>query len=383
MRTRMPVVAALGVLCISFLLIAEDASAVSQWARKEGVTCQVCHQGFPRLNAVGQKYMEDGYTMDTPGQLEDKGYFDTVKDLLGFRLNADVVRYDTTSEELSFGSTPWLQFFVAGQFAKDFTIFIEYETSTHSSHFSWYKVGYHANPKFNVTFGNIAPLDHSSMPDRLRIMPSVKNDFMRGKTSQGHGEAGANAASSRPGLLYYGRFGNLIPYAGISAVKQANELTSPNTLNTWVGARYELEQGSNFSFTYYRGTDVTNGGGDDEVQNDFSFMVPAVNVRAGGFDLQAAARFGDESNFTLGTGDAAESGDFLGYGFDAAYMANDTWQPAINYDRVEAGDIVSEKQWLTVALSYFPRPNIRFTAYYKHDLEGEKNGAFVVMRAMF
>ena len=385
MKTTTFVAVAVAVFVLNFFVAPDIADATSQWARKEGVACQVCHQGFPRLNAVGQQYMEDGYTFDVPGELEDKSYYENIKDTLGFRLNVDAVRYDSKSEELSFGSTPWLQFFVAGQIAQDFSIFIENEVTTHSTHFSWYKFGYHRNKQFNLTVGNLSPLDHSSMPDRLRIMPSVKNDFMRTKSSQGNGEASVNAASARPGIMYYGTFGNgkFVPYVGVSAAKQASELTSNNTMNSWLGARYNLESGSNFSLTYYRGTDVADGGTEDEVLNDFNFWIPAVNIRHGGLDIQAAVRFGDEDNFTLETGDAAMSGDYVGYGFDAAYMFEDKWQPAVNYDRVESGDITSAKHWLTFGMSYFPRDNIRFTGYWRQDLEGEKHQAFAVIRAMF
>ncbi|MFQ6006603.1 MAG: hypothetical protein ACE5OQ_14000 [Woeseia sp.] len=61
---------------ISFL--GESAQAVPAFARKYDVTCNACHTRQPRLNAYGQRFLENGYQL--PGT-EDGGT--TMKDLFG------------------------------------------------------------------------------------------------------------------------------------------------------------------------------------------------------------------------------------------------------------------------------------------------------------
>jgi hypothetical protein len=70
-----------GLLAATCILV-ESAQAVPAFARKYEVTCNACHTRQPRLNAYGQRFMENGYQL--PGT-EDGGT--TMKDLLGGPLN--------------------------------------------------------------------------------------------------------------------------------------------------------------------------------------------------------------------------------------------------------------------------------------------------------
>ena len=396
------------VMLLSFLvLLPKGSAATAQWSRKYQVSCSMCHAGFPRLNDYGERFMRNGY-QDPDADKPDGGTLkkdkinkrlalEDITNHLGLRLNVDAIRYKDDSEKLSFGNAGWLQFFVAGSIAKNFSIFIENQVTTHSTHFSWYKLGFHnlgGSKAFNLTLGNQSPLDHSSFSNRLRILPAIKSDFFGVKPSLGLGEASVNASSARPGAQLFGDVGNFVYYTGISAGVEDGSLTSKDALNYWGGLRYNYTgssslYGSNVSLTYYVGTDIANGGTSDQIENDYYWWIPAVNIRVNEkFDLQAAARFGHEDNFLLATGQDVRDGDFDGWGLTAAYMINDVWQPALQYDAVNSGDIISqEKEWLTLGLSYFPLDQFRIAGYLRLDLAdnkpNEQNEFFINMRVMF
>lgn len=382
----------LGLFLIFSVTLPNTASATSQWARKYGVSCTLCHQGFPRLNSFGEAFMRNGYQM--PGEEDGKAErlaLDNISNILGFRLNLTPVSAHVRSKTIVYGNPNWAQFFIAGSITKNVSIFIENEITTSGAHFSWYKMGFHnlfGTKALNVTVGNLSALDHSSFSNRLRITPPEQNEFFGIKPSRGKGEASVNASSARPGAMLYGDLGAVTYYAGVSSGVVSP--TSNDTLNTWVGARYNINTrpiaDTNFSLTYYKGTDVKNGGKDSQVNNHFYWVIPAFNLRSGNFDLQAAARVGHEDNYLLAKSSEAKADGFLGYGFVAAYMFNDRWQSAVLYDNINSGDIVGAgSEWLTTSLSYFPADNIRIAGYYKRDVinSGKNDKAYCNIRVMF
>lgn len=380
-----------GIFILFSVLWPSTASATSQWARKYKVECSMCHTGFPRLNSFGEAFMRNGYQIpgDETGARENLS-LENLSNIFGFRLNITPVSAHVSSRTVVYGNPNWLQFFVAGAITKNISIFIENEVTTTGAHFSWYKLGFHnlfGTKALNITVGNLSPLDHSSFSNRLRIQPAAQHEFFGAKTSRGTGEASVNTSSARPGAMLYGDVGALTYYAGVSTgvVKP----TSNNTLNTWVGARYNLNvapiDGTNLSVTYYQGTDVKNGSKNIQVNNDFYWVIPAVNLRTGQLDLQAAARVGHEDNYLLASGNKVKADGFLGYGLVASYIMG-RWQPAVLYDNIASGNITGTgKEFLIPSLSYFPVENIRLAGYYKRDIgdNGKNDQAFLNVRVMF
>jgi hypothetical protein len=47
----------------AFLAVADTASALPFFARRYGVACHFCHDGYPKLNANGQRFKERGFRM--------------------------------------------------------------------------------------------------------------------------------------------------------------------------------------------------------------------------------------------------------------------------------------------------------------------------------
>src|SRR6476659_2036247 len=52
-------------LLLAFLLAAltRDASAIPAFARKYGLPCSACHEGWPKLNSFGQTFKDNGYQL--------------------------------------------------------------------------------------------------------------------------------------------------------------------------------------------------------------------------------------------------------------------------------------------------------------------------------
>src|SRR5687767_2580772 len=60
MRMRVAVV-----LCVAGVSVAaEPAFAIPAFARRYGVACDYCHQGYPKLNPAGQRFKERGLRME-------------------------------------------------------------------------------------------------------------------------------------------------------------------------------------------------------------------------------------------------------------------------------------------------------------------------------
>ncbi len=380
-------------LLVSCLFWVGSVEATSQMSRKEDVSCNTCHAGFPRLNQFGEQYMRAGYKIpDTVSPHESKKLsLETVSDYFGVRLNVDAVKWKdgVDDSEVAFGNDKWTQFFVAGNIADKWSFFTEIQIEKHGTHHSWWKLGYHAESgKFNVTVGNQSPVDHSAFSNRLRIMPAVKSELYGQSTTTG----GVNASSAREGVQVFGDLGDFVYYAGISN----DEGDVSDAINGWGGLRYYFPTegslvGSSVSATYYMGSDVS-GTGPTQVENDFSWWMPAVNIRAGKLDLQAYGRFVSEDNLTLVLPPATElDEDWEGYGLTAGYMINDEWQAAIQFDSIDQEDVITsallparKSEWLTAALSYFPLENLRVAAYYRDDSERDDNNEFFVnIRMMF
>src|SRR5437868_13679161 len=55
--------AALVLLAIAFLGSVKSAVAIPAFARKYGLPCSACHEAWPKLNAFGQTFKDNGYQL--------------------------------------------------------------------------------------------------------------------------------------------------------------------------------------------------------------------------------------------------------------------------------------------------------------------------------
>jgi len=385
----------LTVLTVSFLC-AGDANATSQAARRTGLDCSTCHDGFPRLNSFGEAYMRAGYTIPDLATSNDKAdgtkstkrlILDSVSDYFGVRLNVDAVSWadgGTGDDSIAFGNDKWSQFFIMGPIADKFSFFTEIEITSGNTHHTWWKLGWHPNRKINVVIGNQSPIDHSSFSNRLRILPAVKSAAYGLTVSDGDGVNSVNASSARPGIQIHGDLGEqFVYYTGISNGR--GEDTS--LINYWGGLRYYLPtdgafEGTSFSATYYTGSDVDAA--TELIENDYSWWMPAANLRFNSLDIQVYGRLVTEDNRLFVAGPGVMSVDYDGFGATAGWLFRDgLFQPALQYDKIDGSAVTSEVETLVAAFSYFPRDNMRAAIYYVSDLVGDADKAFINIRMMF
>jgi hypothetical protein len=62
----------------ALLAVAETASALPAFARRYGVACHFCHDGYPKLNNNGQRFKERGFRMAQEGPFDAAGWIRSV-----------------------------------------------------------------------------------------------------------------------------------------------------------------------------------------------------------------------------------------------------------------------------------------------------------------
>jgi hypothetical protein len=80
-------------MALLLIFTAEPASAIPAFARKYGVSCNLCHNPAPRLTAFGEMFAGNGFEF-TPGE-EPRDTIDTGDDLLTLLRRIDLaIRLD-------------------------------------------------------------------------------------------------------------------------------------------------------------------------------------------------------------------------------------------------------------------------------------------------
>ncbi len=127
-------------LLMSCLFWVGSVEATSQMARKEDVSCNKCHAGFPRLNQFGERYMRAGYKIpDTVSTHKGKELsLETVSNYFGVRVSVNAVKWEDgiDDSDVSFGDDDSSQLFVAGNIADKWSFFTEIDITKHGTNHS-------------------------------------------------------------------------------------------------------------------------------------------------------------------------------------------------------------------------------------------------------
>lgn len=67
MTKRLPLAVSLGVLVLG---AAAPARAIPAFARRYEVACHFCHEGYPKLNLMGQRFKERGFRLENEGEFD-------------------------------------------------------------------------------------------------------------------------------------------------------------------------------------------------------------------------------------------------------------------------------------------------------------------------
>lgn len=389
-----------------FLLLPQDAEAVSQWARKYQVDCTTCHASFPRLNHFGEKFMRNGFQWpddepdgDTAGKdkVSDNLFVDKVANWLGGRLSLTPLIYRTNDvtidgekeNSLNIGNPNWLQLFVAGTIFKNVSIFIEQEFEEDGSKFSWFHLFLTnlADTYVNFQVGKLSPVDFTPFPDRLRMWQS--SNVLNVKSSGGKGQNSVTIRQSRPGIQYYGYKGPLLWFAGIDNGKDSSDLDRQK--NFWAGLRYDFLgkamsqfEGSSVGFHYYSGTDTADSA-KARIENDFSRYTFSANVRyKDNIDVQATYQIAKDDNYELAA-DPVET-EFQGLTISGAYWSY-PFYVVLQYDQITSDDIPGlETKKLSPSIWFFMRENFKAGLAVRFDVsdaEVKKHEYALQIRTMF
>ncbi|MBI4051350.1 MAG: hypothetical protein HY400_02475 [Elusimicrobia bacterium] len=121
---------ALGALAILVAFGVSEAGAITAWARKYGVSCNVCHAAGYKLTRAGQKFLREGHTM--PGTQEKEANLSDYLAITGkIRAWAKPKKVETlatgteTKESRSSFEEHALSLYTGGPLDKGFSYFVE------------------------------------------------------------------------------------------------------------------------------------------------------------------------------------------------------------------------------------------------------------------
>lgn len=402
---------------------ANDSLALSQWSRKYNVSCSQCHSAFPRLNAYGDAFAQNGYQVpgsedgDTDGKIkiEDTLNLNSLVDVFGIRVSYTPISYKSNSRKEADGSlddtvdegnADWVQLFVGGSIAKNISTFIETEITSDSVHINWFHIGFNnlfgMGSYANIRAGRLSAFNWHAMTGRLRAIAPVKNQVFDYKSSNGKGDDSVAVASPYPAVEYYGYNKYLLWAVGVQNGGKATDVNDSKnlyaTLKAWLAQKGNFE-GSAISVGGLAGTDTkllsatTNATTlavtpATEAENEFWRGGPALNIRfRDTTDFQAAYFVGSDDNWTLASPTSTKTEvDFQGASALLGHWLSHKWWAALQYDWIDSDDDASDYDKGTAAISFSPRENIRIYLVGRADLrdvDEKVNEAFVNIRAMF
>lgn len=411
-------------LVFVILAIQSNVFATTQWSRKYKTSCTTCHTVFPRLNYYGERFLRNGYQdpdSDDPDggtlgktKINDYLSIDELGNFIGLRLNFTPIQMKTNSlvidgkkeTQFTIGNTNWYQVFFAGSLAKNISLFIEAENDGKSMHFSWAHLGFHnlgGTTLANVFVGNVATLDFGSYPNRLPQIAALKGDIFQIASSggakavadDGNGVADdvTGSTASRPGIMWFGYKGPVVAWAGISSGSTAKD--NNGLYHYWGALRLEIPEsmestfeGSNVTAWFYKGEDAT-ATATQQITNPFTRISLQGNLRFGHLDVQAAYLTVTEDNYYLRPDSTKKDEKYSGISVLAGQSFGQ-WHPYIQFDTVTYDDKIlaegktdattsketpgKDRMFVTPAIGYSLKENIRVIGVYRLDLTKEQNG---------
>jgi hypothetical protein len=82
---------ALLVLSLAAVTLAQPALAIPAFARRYKVECHFCHEGYPKLNTIGQRFKERGFRMEREDDFDAAKWLATVPIILRANVNRSFV----------------------------------------------------------------------------------------------------------------------------------------------------------------------------------------------------------------------------------------------------------------------------------------------------
>lgn len=409
---RKIVAGAIGIFLVTAGGFFQDASAVSQFARKYDMSCQTCHTAFPRLNYFGDQFQRNGYQM--PGTEEgdevkkkvgDNNLFiDELGHFFGIRFSVTPIKLETNRlttngsnvTRFSFGNPNWVQLFTAGNIFKNTSIIVETEIDSTTAHINWATLGFHnllKTPLLNIRVGKLSALQNFAQSGRLRMIPSLSIEGTDNlKTGGAYAGAAAthddetNLSSPQPAVEIFGYKGPFLYAVGVTNGK--NTVDTNKYKNFFGTLRGELTDGdfagSSISSFGYLGWDTANNATARQTDK-FWRLGGGANLRWKDLDVIASYIYGKDGNWDLATGLDQKTNVITG---QVGYLLSERWFTALQYDWVSGTDKSDNFHKVSPVLTFMPRQNMRIDMGGRLDFRntaaiGRRHEAFVNIRTMF
>jgi len=121
------------ILCVGLIIgltAAETLAGMPAFARKYRMSCNVCHNPFPRLKAYGEEFAGNGFVLadkDAPRYYADTGddTLSLIRDLpIALRLEGHILYNNAASERLDFASPYIVKLLSGGAIAKNISYYL-------------------------------------------------------------------------------------------------------------------------------------------------------------------------------------------------------------------------------------------------------------------
>jgi hypothetical protein len=349
------------------LIIPEGARAIPTFARKESVSCSVCHAAWPLLNETGRNFKENGYRFS-------EGYKEP--DVISQHLRLEEILPVSTvltsrpfdKFESGDGTLQALQevsLLIAGTTHEVVSCFAEIAGEAETDfgpEIEMAAVGYHPSELFNVRLAyslltQADPYDTYSSHRSLTVAGYSVTDSPFGGADS---ESGLGAP--RQTLSVYGRpVHRVFCDVGISGAVEDAEGERPRTLHGRVAV--DLPNGITLGALAVGGRWETEDNDRDYSRLGFDAQIEAADFRITGAYVMATDDTAAGSE-TRGSGEETNSAFYAQALYAFTQESRPVFVPLVRYDGYEMNDGEDSYGDVTFHLSYYAIQNVKLSAEY-------------------
>lgn len=345
--------------------LSTTANAIPAFARKNSISCSVCHSAWPALNSIGRAYKENGYRF-APLQVPNIEVTDHLKWDESLPVSVVLVArpYDKTdSGETKVRALHEAEIMIGGPMGEYMSGFFEIEGEDEDTNARGLEVGiplaqltYNQSEVFNLQFsyGDVMYFDpYNTYTDARRLT----RGHLTTLGSFGGADNGANLRDARQNITAFGRPVDNIFY-GFSFGGSGGDAEGEEPGTVMARIAFEISPDIMVGLLSVSGS-CPAGATNCTVDRDFSRTA---------FDLQATIA----KNLTISavvmnatddnaTATAEEENDAMYV--QALYVNHDNgrsnWAPLIRYDNYDKNDGAETISELTLGMNYYFSDNVR------------------------
>jgi len=345
--------------------LSTTANAIPAFARKNSISCSVCHSAWPALNKVGRDYKENGYRF-APLQVPNIKVTDHLKWDESLPVSVVLVArpYDKKdSGELKIRALHEAEIMIGGPMGENMSGFFEMEAEDEDTNARGLEVGiplaqltYNQSAVFNLQFsyGDVMYFDpYNTYTDSRRLT----RGHLTTLGGFGGADNGGNLRSAHQNITAFGRPVNNIFY-GFSFGGSGGDAEGEEPGTVMARIAFDISSDIMVGLLSVSGT-CAAGATNCTVDRDFSRT--AVDVQATvakTLTISAVVMSATDDNATA---IAEEKNDAMYV--QVLYVNHDNarsnWAPLIRYDSYDKNDGAETISELTLGMNYYFSDNVR------------------------